>query len=1319
MRSMTTGLLLAGGASSFSPFAGVEELKPQRLEQFCSKETFPSQDGKSQLRKCSHLVRKTLEDGGKVELGWQMHVDPDRILSLDTEAEHGARLTRCSPDELELELPESHARHAAEGHIIVASRFLHGCEHMPDKHLFHRVLEVKQHDWMQGGPGVEGSRVAVRLSTQELPSLAQAVEFVDFHFSYIPIEATDLVSFPEMRTDFGLNRPILEKQARRLSGFPSLSGMLHNIESIKIEGLEEDSGNFHHAGESHTSINTDNDILNLMPKQVSNFGWNWDFGLNTTEEPELNMNGPGSEGFIKIKNPYVKIHAGIYVNFTSRFFGPFGLPHVHWTAGIKGHGHLQGRIIAALNTTGDAGVDPVKTFKVLDIPILEQLRHPVWFNQVDFATGSLPVSVEPGWEFNAKLYHRGEFKGTAVFGGKTHGTMNPSMSFDSLKGFESSVEGELLDTDVWPPMWIIFTKHFEMGLMLRPSLLMKGDMFGLEEATAAIDLALYLNLTIRREGSNTGLAGADAMQKLTVYPFRVMGLQGIDFHTRYRVRISVSGVTLETKPAMNWGEVLFHEHVSNFDCGIVPQQVVMEQGITVTLIKVTDNKDHPDERPLEEELGSGKVEYKSLLNQVCQPSPSVANIKDADGKDVATVELLVVMQDAPDAWFASKIRGVSLSFPEVMLRQDALQQQFPSLGGVVPEVTLHLLHGGKTFISDVKQAAGGTIQRTPMHGESTLEFPPGFVDVWLPCPLAAAKCDKPRIELYAGHVLIASAPIPELQWTSAAPAPDGSNNFLEYRPSEVTLPATVAMYAPGSLTSTIALVKMQAQIFDPSLSSLFIKPTASKEVSLDDSEQLMWLISSCSHTKAITFHLSARKLSPVLEAFSMHRRVGDMELKPIPGSQQEEYLKCKERTPNSNSDDPCPFTVDWEFDSALYAVGDIVVVLIQWTCEGSELHEMYTPPFKVLPLGGRRRLSEEPARKLWNSEDWNSHIEKNKASCEEKDLHFNLGAGVLARARIDSFGVPKGFPMLGGLDEAPIMVTEWHPIGAIKPGTDAREIFPEILCEGGLCQGALPGCREAQFKLLHFPRIIIDFNRPFAYNKTGQGHFTEVLEEAMAVGFSMMPEMVDIGIRELNMSRARHRYANMQSQQQPTTNNPPLPASMFRAPQIQQPAVPRYPTAVAATGSDDTNQAFNQWWSGVQRRLLGVMETKPEPQPGHQVEVRFKKGLPYIVDRQLMDMMLQHGYFMEVEDDASKTLGPLRIVSYHIDHSEDTPAHGSMVAGWFGQQAVPGMVGGIAALAATSLFGLWRVRTAVGHQKRAYATTTLLAAEDELQGGLE
>merc|ERR1719215_642400 len=74
--------------------------------------------------------------------------------------------------------------------------------------------------------------------------------------------------------------------------------------------------------------------------------------------------------------------------------------------------------------------------------------------------------------------------------------------------------------------------------------------------------------------------------------------------------------------------------------------------------------------------------------------------------------------------------------------------------------------------------------------------------------------------------------------------------------------------------------------------------------------------------------------------------------------------------------------------------------------------------------------------------------------------------------------------------------------------------------------------------------------------------------------------------------------------------------------------------------------------------------------PERQVSLQFKEGVPFVVDRPLVEMMLQHGYFMEVEDDASQSEGPLEITDFYVDSgpgvvAEDDTENSGLAAPWY------------------------------------------------------
>jgi len=353
-------------------------------------------------------------------------------------------------------------------------------------------------------------------------------------------------------------------------------------------------------------------------------------------------------------------------------------------------------------------------------------------------------------------------------------------------------------------------------------------------------------------------------------------------------------------------------------------------------------------------------------------------------------------------------------------------------------------------------------------------------------------------------------------------------------------------------------------------------------------------------------------------------------------------------------------------------VGDQAVVRIAWS-DNNEEHEMYSLPFVVVPKAPTRRLNTPsevptPMRRLSAAafkKKWDNVAGQHQQSCNKKNLHFNLGAGVLFRGRVDNVGVPKGFPMLGGLDEAPELTTGFRKIMSTKGSKDPKELLPASLCQGGLCSGALPGCTE-DFKKVTYPILHFNMSRPYHYNmRKKKGKFHGLFKHALAYAFSTLPEMVDVAVKELNSSSTTTLV--------PATAAPVAPVVTTAAPGQQWPsnhlegtpypptaAPPSPPPANSAQGSSDpeAGSAFNRWWSGAARRLSSAAASgtssrepaEPEALADNQVVVSFPQGLPYKLDRALVERMLENGYFVEIEDEASEEHGPLRITSlYRID----------------------------------------------------------------------
>jgi len=462
---------------------------------------------------------------------------------------------------------------------------------------------------------------------------------------------------------------------------------------------------------------------------------------------------------------------------------------------------------------------------------------------------------------------------------------------------------------------------------------------------------------------------------------------------------------------------------------------------------------------------------------------------------------------------------------------------------------------------------------------------------------------------------------------------------------------------------------------------------------------LSWTISGVDRSKTYSFALQALALQAVsptdLEAYSNFRQVTGGVLTPL-GKKMTVSMTCTllSATGLPDSEAPCMFSTAFSFNSSAFKAGTTVVLQVEWSSGGTS-HQLYSSPISIggsspaigaSSTGLGRRLEAAPVtsaaaepRRLWSQEAWNARIQANSASCNERNLKFNFGTGLLMRGKVDGINVPAGFPMIGGSAEQPGLTTGFRTIFKETPGEEAADALggpDSILCQAGLCQGELPGCSEGGPNKMNFPKLVFDFNRPYYFSNNSQGAFNGMMKQALAYAFSTLPEMVDVIIMQVNKSGMPF------AKKPPTTtpastnwwDNQPAPTP---APTVEWPTQPigtapapatsaavlAGPAPTQAPRSDEgLTDAFNKWWNGAGSRRLsaasrplsvaGDAEALPEELASHQARLEFRRGVHFIIDRQLVEMMLQHGYFNtleDVEDEHYKVHGPLRITRFFVD----------------------------------------------------------------------
>lgn len=1326
-------LLLPFASANFVPFADVEEVKPHRLHEHC--EEAADEEGH---RWCSRSFKKRLEDGSDIELNWRMHINPDRILSLDTEAEHGVKVTRCSPDELDLFVPHTHLGHLEAGKFIVGSHFVHNCPHLPESAMYHKILQVQRKRTSDGGVG---KMFHYQLATEAVPHMGYTAKHVNFYFNYMPVEAREDDYWPKRRSYLDLPREQRQQQ-RRLFNFPGF--------------VQPNAGDFHTQGQTSADMQRTNGIVSFNPDQLSNFGWNWNFFLNETKAPRFVIDQPDTHGTFILENPYVKAHAGCFLNFTSRFEGFMHAPHIIWQAGLNGKGIMQGRLRGALNSTRSMEME-ASSYKIPStvlenfpfLRILTKFEETRWFSPIHYAAGPMPVSFTPGFQFQMEVYHKGPFSGFLATGGSTRGTLRPVLHFDSEKGFMQTLQGELLNTTVYPPLYLIFTKAFEFGIRADPIMHLKGDFMGFQNVEAALHFRVYQNVSVYRQGQVH--FGVDQRKELVLFPFRVVGLSELDFNTKYKLQIKAKGVEKTSAPTISWGDVEFHEDVSNFNFGNCTDAEAADLKIVLTLYKEVGG--------VATQLGTGEYTVMSWEKGIAQPVPTWVNIVSASNEPVANAQLYIVHKVDPVPFLASRIKGIGFSFPSMYLMPEQISNENPGLDDSCP-LKIHLILGNRSYLVDIS----GSVKTPAATGKTVIELYPSFVDMWAQCAPSMQFCTSPQMELWCGGTLLGSGPVPPF----GIPVPE-EPNFLEKMigiqvttappvgPAKTTMLPQVTLTTPENVA--VATVTSEVRMSPATGSSEFLSPSFGQTVTLGQGIQFIWTVAGCTPGQVLSFSVIPMMIESKEEVMgqdlSHYRRIGDQYLVPDAGSTQSDVSgTCESRSVLSVPAEqlPCSFAKELAFNGPAFEETDKLIVMVTWMKDGMQ-HKIYSPPF-VLSAGRRLRqlqagpvalppatadpmapqsaqLSATPpapnaAPKAADPDAVPQPGAMGSEECKRQDLRFNFGQGAEARVEVLSMGVPEALqqdmPMYDEPDSgAPVFASPWQAMGGNQPAMEAKDFLPDGACEMGMCDTMLPGCREAQFKSLYFPRLVFNFSRPMYYdNSTNNSQTTKLIKEAMAWAFSAMPEAIQVALQELEQREKELKQQTavpnygFGNYGQPNQQN----QYGFNAGQQNN----WFNQQQSGGSTQQMPQAFGKWWN-TQRRLTARMGVDSDGNPAemrsklmsHQAEIRFQHGLPYRITHDVVRKMIKQG-MLPVDDGKSKELGDLNIIGFYLDEDldDEIPTVASPPAGW----AVAALAASAAVAALLSAVAVVVLRSR-WHTATGYEVPLQAKEPEQVEVGLE
>lgn len=1078
---------------------------------------FAADDRKEGVRTFSHSEYLLLPNYTTVELRWDVHVDPDTILTVDTEHEHGVRLAACQPNQLVLHLPPSHVSKVKAWKHVTAGQLLHGCEHLQDQPMYHRIKEVeftKHHDTPKGG-------TTAVLTTEELNSPADLIPRINFEYSSIPVESLPFEEQEAFRQLYDERRAATEElTGRRLPGldldgnggygdFQQSKAQLKGFNNIRMVG---------------------GDDRQWRPLSHAKFGWNWNYRTNTVRNPQFKLTIPNMRGMMLVKKPYLKLLGGLRVSFKSKWddVNPFQTPpHVNIEATLDGTADINLDIAVEGSSSKDSKLNPfgTATFNLFgDNPAFKWARKIYWFENVpkEWSIGGVPISLIPGLHCGLKMYHNGLFQGSMRGGFNTKAKINAVMTYDSLTGFNVNFQVDALNMRVLPPTWMIFTKHFEMGAYLQPELWVKGHV-GPTYGKICIAAKPRISASILAAGENAlGIQDEVVTKELVVYPFRAINLPT---GQEWSVGIKANGrsIMTSTKMSTGLGVLEFDDYVDHFRFGMIDEKDVQRQPIYVVLF-----------RDGQFQVGmTVEVYCQSLVNSICTPNPTKA-IFDVDGRSVV-VQLTMAWHDDPTGFLEQHIRTVSVVLPSFTLDAVATQKynDFVQSYGT-PKVEVKFTRLGKSITTEATARQNGN--NMEFNTKLTQCLGIQWLDAWrvnfgsIVGQQALTDALEPLVQVTyitaaGARTLAGEGRIRSIAWDRVLLGEELNKKNERFNLNLVENGAkTTQLFANAEIGFNTHNVKY---------GSRFLYPGWSQQWKAGTAKDIYWSTDFGSTLKPG-------------QAQQFTIEIIDSASNSLIGSAQQIQSTCAPGpleipTVSANDQGSDGGFVDYGDECHFKAVinipalnNKVIHIRISWANieDSTRLNVMYSPGMTIVQTLTPRKLHAEGE---WNEksteEDGDRQLEQLQtnqlhAICTKKKLTYRLHLGVDYRVRFiplrTSAGVVTPFHWLNALGKNFLDTGNRNMWQSTPVEAFLNKLLPPGLCSNGVCAGELPGCPgevahskflgNMQYKVGYVwpptPNTTLELllSRPFEWTKDSKA----TARGALAFGMALMPEVVRI-----------------------------------------------------------------------------------------------------------------------------------------------------------------------------------------------------------------
>jgi hypothetical protein len=691
-----------------------------------------------------------------------------------------------------------------------------------------------------------------------------------------------------------------------------------------------------------------------------------------------------------------------------------------------------------------------------------------------------------------------------------------------------------------------------MGAALRPTLYLKGGVGPVKDARIQATLIPYFNVSVLQQGEQDFSPEHLLHSKqLVVYPFRAIGLRP---GTTWGVQIHAHGQVKTTSAQVSSGTIEFNDHIQSFHFGKVQQNAVLSEPILVQLLR--DGK-YPVGAPI-------KLFCETVLNGECHPSPADASFQ-VDGKPVI-VQLTMAWQDEPTQFLLRKVRSFGLVFPQLNLTTNAGRDTYRRIPS---KVLFRFLRNGRVYDAPMQLAqvndghVGPVVVR--LSTRYVYELGPEYADSW-----------HQNMGSFSNQAAVIEAAQPRAQLLFAYPGQDSAQVVAEGRMPPIPWDADVRGMYGGAFTGVIPMplelrdvssdevfAKGVAalQISRPSEGAYWLRPSKASNFSQGSSQDLHWTLPVQEGTP-IDFVFRALKVTDEDKYERTHmvhklqhkvchknaalgRRYGNYGVPCV----FSEVLKVQDGLVGQR----IAFQVEWNISGITRKCVSAPVTFVGYTSrlyetlpedlpttfdDDQDEHEHHVVSHDRPPPGhdvdvqmssvnigeeeeededqyaysgeqmsqDRRLQIESDDKKI----DYNAKMAEMSAgqSCDRQPLQYSIGVGLYFQGSLHNLNLPG---TLGA-----VVMPNWNsklmPLWSYQLGKKLSHALPKALCDGGACDGTLPGCSPHKVAPTVIPKVEFQLSRGFNWDR----HATALTRATIAYGMALAPGLVEIAAMSLH-----------------------------------------------------------------------------------------------------------------------------------------------------------------------------------------------------------